>query len=85
MLVCTRSDESSASQRACTPLPSIGIAALRSTYWVNDSVCADAASAASTSPVSWWCRAATLSGTSGWTACTASRAVSTPTTTGSSS
>ena len=36
--------------------------ALRSMYWVKLSVRADAARAASTSPVSWWCRAATLSG-----------------------
>jgi hypothetical protein len=48
--------------------------ALRSTYWVNESVCGDAASAGSTSPVSWWCRAATLSGISSWTACRAARA-----------
>ena len=33
--VYTRSDESSASHRACTPLPSIGMQALRSMYWVK--------------------------------------------------
>ena len=59
--------------------------ALRSMYWVKLSVCGEAASAASTSPVSWWWIAPTLSGMSSCTQCVASRAASTPTTTGSSS
>ena len=63
----------------------MGMQALRSMYWVNSSVCGEAASTGSTSPVSWWCRAATLSGTSSWTVAVAACAASTPTTTGSSS
>ena len=63
----------------------MGMHELRSMYCVKLSVFFEPARAAGTSPVSWWCRAATLSGISWCTACAASRAASTPTMTGSSS
>ncbi len=83
--VCTSSDRSSESQRASTPLPSIGIEALRSMDSDREPCRGAAAMAASASPYSWTCVAATFPGTSSWTSASPSRAAATPTTTGSGS
>ena len=48
--VCTRSEESSWFHTACTPLPSMGMEAERSTKRSSVRVCGAAASAVSTSP-----------------------------------
>ena len=79
---CTSRDWSSASQRASTPFPSIGIDALRSMDSDNVVRWGAAAMAAAASPTSWIMVAATLPGTSSCTSSSALRAVSMPTTGG---
>ena len=76
---------SSEFHRAMTPLPSIGMHALRSISSSRSSTCGAESIAAAASPTvcTWW--AATLSGVSSWTARAASRAAGSPTTGGRSS
>ncbi len=80
--VWTSKDSSSGSQRASTPLPSIGIEALRSIDSESVPWCGADPIVAAASPTSWTMVAATLPGTSAWTRSAPSRATATPTTAG---